>query len=156
MSPSCELSVRCFCVCVRARLRLRVFACAFAFGAAFARQSLRLLAFGSGPLRVCLSLRLPPCVWRDVSGISLRSGLCLCQTLRHPSRVSSASARPAGIDAGVARGVNGLCPTIELRTRGGRARGDGRRSDGPGMSRRPTGSSASAEKTQEDKGRTGW
>ena len=61
-----------------------------------------------------------------------------------------------GIGAGVARGVNGLCPTIELRTRGGRARGDGRRSDGPGMSRRPTGSSASAEKTQEDKGRAGW
>ena len=61
-----------------------------------------------------------------------------------------------GIGAGVARGVNGLCPSIEWRARGGRARGDGRRSDGPGMLRRPTGSSTSAEKTQEGKGRAGW
>ena len=62
-----------------------------------------------------------------------------------------------GIGAGVARGVNGLCPSIEWRARGGRARGDGRRTDGPGMLRRPTGSSASVEKAQEqeDKARAG-
>ena len=70
---------------------------------------------------------------------------CRCRT----------SATLPGIGAGLARGVNGLCPSIEWRARGGRARGDGQQPDGPGMLRWPTGSSASAERTQEDKGRAG-